>query len=81
MACVHVWLCFCHVCVYVFMCVGCVLAVTLSEMQNPVCYVAITMVIVEVCIGAMYKLTHHSVFIHVNTGGPRYKVHLQIEPC
>ena len=37
----------------------CVLAVTLSEMQNPVYYVAITMVVVEVCIGAMYKLTHH----------------------
>ena len=53
----HIWLCFYHVCVYVSMCVGCVLAVTLSEMQNPVYYVAITMVFVEVCIGAMYKLT------------------------
>ena len=48
-----------HVCVHVSMCVGCVLDVTLSEMQNPVYYVANTMVIVEVCISAMYKLTHH----------------------
>ena len=56
MACVHVRLCFYHVCVYVSMCVGCVLAGTLSEMQNPVYYVATTMVIVEVCIGAVYSM-------------------------